>query len=74
MPDPLSRIYGPWVVTAYKANRQVKDAGLHIFGPFATEEEFDAFTAKVEADPEWELSEVPVLNKPEVFGTGDERL
>jgi len=70
----LMDIYGPYVVTAYKVDRQIKDAGLHHFGPFESEDEAQTFADTVASHPEWELSEVPVLNKPEVFGTGEERL
>jgi hypothetical protein len=30
----MSDIFGPYVVTAYKVDRQLKNAGLHVFGPF----------------------------------------
>jgi len=72
--DLLMDIFGPYVVTAYKVDRQLKNAGLHIFGPFESEDEAQIFADSVASDPDWELSEVPVLNKPEVFGTGEERL
>jgi hypothetical protein len=70
----LMDMYGPYVVTAYKVNRQIKDAGLHVFGPFDSEESAQTFSDSVASDPDWELSEVPILNKPETFGTGEERL
>jgi len=70
----MADIYGPYVVTAYKADRQIKDAGLYIFGPFDNEDSAQIFAENLTQKPEWELSEVPVLNKPEVFGTGEERL
>ena len=70
----MSDIYGPYVVTAYKARRPIKNAGLHVFGPFSSEDEAHHFSNYVDAHPEWELSELPVLNKPDVFGTGEERL
>lgn len=63
-----------YVVTSYRVNRIIKEVGLHVFGPFASEREAQAFADKVDANPKWELSEVPTLNKPEVFGTGEERL
>jgi hypothetical protein len=67
-------LFGPYVVTAYKADRRIKNAGLHVFGPFDNEESAQTFADSVASDPEWELSEVPILNKPEIFGTGEERL
>jgi hypothetical protein len=70
----MTDLSGPYVVTAYKANRRIKNAGLHIFGPFDNEEEAQAFADRVSADTKWELDEIPVLNKPETFGTGEERL
>jgi hypothetical protein len=70
----MSDIFGPYVVTAYKVDRQLKNAGLHVFGPFPNQESAEAFSDKVDADPRWELEEIPILNKPEVFGTGEERL
>lgn len=72
--DPLSRLDGPWVVTAARTNRAIKDAGFHVFGSFATEREYEDFVGKVTDNPDWELGEIPVLNSPEVFGTGEERL
>ena len=69
----MEDMFGPYVVTAYKANRKVKDAGLHVFGPFRYESEAQEFADKVTADPNWELSELPVINDPDVFGTGNER-
>jgi hypothetical protein len=62
------------VVTAYKSNRTLKNAGLHVFGPFGSEEEAQRFFTKVINHPDWEPGEVPALNPPEVFGTGNERL
>jgi hypothetical protein len=65
---------GPYVVTAYKRNRRIKNAGLHLFGPFITEEDAQKFADKVAQHPDWQLEEIPVLNLPSSFGTGDERL
>ncbi|HWI68643.1 MAG TPA: hypothetical protein VNS88_09710 [Nitrospiraceae bacterium] len=65
---------GPYIVMAAKVGRDAKDAGYHAFGLFVTEDEAAAFVDKVTASPDWEVGEIPVLNKPEVFGTGDERL
>ena len=77
-PAPLEELYGPYIVTAAKADRapEIKEigGGVYPFGPFATQTEADEFADRVKADPDWELLEIPVLNKPEVFGTGDERL
>jgi hypothetical protein len=72
--DLLMDIFGQYVVTAYKVDRQIKDAGLHVFGPFNGPDSAQTFADTVASDPEWELSEVPVLNNPETFGTGEERL
>ena len=68
----MTDFYGPYVVTAYKANQQAEE--LYVFGPFNTEKEAQAFFVKVQSHPGWEPEEVPVLNKPEVFDTGNERL
>lgn len=77
-PAPLEELYGPYIVTAARADRpkEVAEAGggIYPFGPFATETEAQLFAGKVLDNPFWELLEIPVLNKPEVFGTGDERL
>jgi len=72
--DILMDIFGQYVVTAYKVDRQLKNAGLHVFGPFNGPDSAQTFADSVASHPEWELSEVPVLNKPETFGTGEERL
>lgn len=63
-----------YVVTAYKADRRIKNAGLHIFGPFGNEEAAQKFADKVAENPDWQLEEIPVLNIPASFGTGEERL
>jgi len=77
-PAPLEQLYGPYIVTATKADRseEIKQegGGIYAFGPFATETEAQQFYSKVIAHPDWVAEEVPFLNKPEVFGTGDERL
>jgi len=62
-----------YVVTAYKADRPLKNAGLYVFGPFS-EGEAQAFSDSVASNPNWELSEVPFLNNPDSFDTGEERL
>jgi hypothetical protein len=63
-----------YVVTAYKKEKGLENEGLHVFGRFNSEEEAQHFYTKVIEHPDWEPGEVPVLNNPEVFGTGDERL
>jgi hypothetical protein len=73
-PGPKPDFDGPYVVTAAKADRKIKDAGFYHFGSFDTLDEAEKFVSKVVDNPEWELGEIPVLNKPEVFGTGNERM